>query len=335
MTPSSEPRLRRLADTLADPTIAQIYDAILRDPAPSRSHLLAAGYDRTDVDRALEILHWREVIDASVPGALVVTPPDIALPAYAATLERQARTVRLQIAELAHTYHRVRTTMSDDQAAGLVRRLSSFEEITAVVTKLEEGVTTSLLATVAGGPRLEMLLAGGHEMIQVRQGTDEPIERLAVVDARAFQVDGAAKDFSERQNAGYDIRVGHKVPFNLLIVDRESAVIDTTNIDPSGVGSVLVHEPTLVMGLIELFMRLHAGGMPLPTAPAPDSEKTLDSRDQLILTLLAAGASDAVIARQARVSQRTVERRIRAAMERLDASTRFQAGVRAARAGLI
>ena len=58
-------------------------------------------------------------------------------------------------------------------------------------------------------------------------------------------------------------------------------------------------------------------------------------RDQTILALLAAGAPDATIARQTGVSQRTVERRVRALMDRLGAGTRFQAGVQAARRGLI
>lgn len=64
-------------------------------------------------------------------------------------------------------------------------------------------------------------------------------------------------------------------------------------------------------------------------------DSSTSGRDRLILTLLAAGTSDALIARQAKVSQRTVERRIRALMDRLDATTPFQAGVKAAKAGLI
>jgi len=60
-----------------------------------------------------------------------------------------------------------------------------------------------------------------------------------------------------------------------------------------------------------------------------------ERRDQMILALLAAGAPDATIARQAGVSQRTVERRVRALMDQLGAGTRFQAGVQAARRGMI
>ena len=51
--------------------------------------------------------------------------------------------------------------------------------------------------------------------------------------------------------------------------------------------------------------------------------------------IVASGAPDATIARQTGVSQRTVERRVRALMDQLGASTRFQAGVHAARRGLL
>jgi DNA-binding NarL/FixJ family response regulator len=60
-----------------------------------------------------------------------------------------------------------------------------------------------------------------------------------------------------------------------------------------------------------------------------------DRRDRTILALMAAGATDATIARQTGISQRTVERRVRALMDQLGAGTRFQAGVQAARRGLI
>ena len=53
------------------------------------------------------------------------------------------------------------------------------------------------------------------------------------------------------------------------------------------------------------------------------------------LTLLAAGASDANVARQLGVSVRTVERRVRLVMERLGAQSRLQAGVEAVRRGLV
>ena len=69
--------------------------------------------------------------------------------------------------------------------------------------------------------------------------------------------------------------------------------------------------------------------------PRTAGARSAEARDRTILALLAAGAPDATIARQTGVSQRTVERRVRALMDQLGAGTRFQAGVQAARRGLL
>ena len=88
----------------------------------------------------------------------------------------------------------------------------------------------------------------------------------------------------------------------------------------------------MILALNALFDHLWTLGSPLHRV---DSGSAAEQRDQLILSLLAAGAPDATIARQTGVSQRTVERRVRALMDQLGASTRFQAGVQAGRRGLL
>ena len=60
-----------------------------------------------------------------------------------------------------------------------------------------------------------------------------------------------------------------------------------------------------------------------------------DSDTFELLTMLAAGMTDDGIARQLRVSARTVQRRVSELMEGLGARNRFQAGVQAARRGLL
>ena len=71
----------------------------------------------------------------------------------------------------------------------------------------------------------------------------------------------------------------------------------------------------------------------LGTPIGDDAEGELDARDATVLRLMAAGVTDAAIARQTGFSQRTVERRVRHVMERLGAQTRFQAGVQAVHRG--
>jgi DNA-binding NarL/FixJ family response regulator len=56
---------------------------------------------------------------------------------------------------------------------------------------------------------------------------------------------------------------------------------------------------------------------------------------QAVLELMMLGAKDESIARQLGVSLRTVRRRIADLMDELGAATRFQAGMEAARRGLL
>nr|WP_228497972.1 helix-turn-helix transcriptional regulator [Frigoribacterium sp. VKM Ac-1396] len=90
-----------------------------------------------------------------------------------------------------------------------------------------------------------------------------------------------------------------------------------------------------------------SAGWPVPTASsaggAPttrDEEARLASRpptpaERDLLALVAAGATDDVIAAQLGISSRTLRRRLHALFDELGASNRFHAGVEAARRGWV
>jgi DNA-binding NarL/FixJ family response regulator len=65
------------------------------------------------------------------------------------------------------------------------------------------------------------------------------------------------------------------------------------------------------------------------TTPAPSQQELS------LIGFLAAGETDAAIARRLGITRRTLQRRLRPVLERLGAQSRFQAGVLAERAGWI
>ncbi|MDX6281300.1 MAG: hypothetical protein QOH03_2371, partial [Kribbellaceae bacterium] len=71
-----------------------------------------------------------------------------------------------------------------------------------------------------------------------------------------------------------------------------------------------------------------------PLSPSA-SDGPLTFEDQQLLALAAAGLTDQAIARRLGVAQRTVERRMQRILKALDATTRFQAGLRAGQRGLL
>ena len=67
--------------------------------------------------------------------------------------------------------------------------------------------------------------------------------------------------------------------------------------------------------------------MPEPTLGTPTAV------ERELLALVGLGLTDQAIARQLGLSERTIQRMMSAIMTRLDATTRFQAGVRAKELG--
>ncbi len=122
-------------------------------------------------------------------------------------------------------------------------------------------------------------------------------------------------------------RILRDVPLELVVVDRRTALLQigpevVVELGPSG----------LLDALLRLFELLWQQASPL----SPDtSEGPLSYEDRQLLALAAAGLTDQAIARRLGVAQRTVERRMQRILRALDATTRFQAGLRAGQRGLL
>ncbi|GAA2820724.1 helix-turn-helix domain-containing protein [Kribbella solani] len=122
-------------------------------------------------------------------------------------------------------------------------------------------------------------------------------------------------------------RMLRDVPLQLLLVDRRAALLPTA---PDVV--VELGPSSLLDALLRLFDLLWHQASPLTPAL---TEGPLTSADQQLLSLAAAGLTDQAIARRLGVAQRTVERRMQRILRSLDATTRFQAGLRAGQQGLL
>ncbi|MFF7209380.1 LuxR C-terminal-related transcriptional regulator [Streptomyces sp. NPDC008238] len=132
---------------------------------------------------------------------------------------------------------------------------------------------------------------------------------------------------------GEQARMLPSLPFKLHVIDRRVALVPLVG----GVYDSLavVHPSGLLDALIELYEAYWARAEPIG-APAPAAgEEGPTAEEVALLTMLRAGLKDQAIARQLGLSARTATRRIAALMARLDATTRFQAGVEAGARGWI
>jgi DNA-binding NarL/FixJ family response regulator len=326
--------IRSLATELETDANIPVYLAMLRLAEPTEQALIDVGFTAEEVQHAVSVLIDRRLIDR-VGDGFAVPPPEVAIPAYAADLERQARTSRAAAAGLSQLYHRARSaTQDDEQASGErgSRRITSPEGLDRHSFRIVAAARERIVHVVARSVRNDVALLEG--LVPMTSAEHDDVEHVLVVDSSFLEVEGAMAALATLRDAGVRVSLVPGVPFTALAVDAASAILDLTNLDPAGESSALLHHRVHVAAVRTVLERIVLNATPLPRGLHP-ALPARSERDSQILALLAAGASDSTIARQVGVSQRTVERRLRAIMDSLGATTRFQAGAQAVRRGLI
>ena len=318
-------------DELTEAMVTRVYLAILQHPQPTRELLIAQGIPAEMVDRVVHILSTRGLVAVHRDGSWEPAPPDIAIPAHAVNLERRAREARAAAHELAQVFYRARTPPTRRLEG--VQVLTSLDEIHTATSEIVAAATSTLRTARNMSPRTRVLfaapMASHRERTYASDGAEVTLR--TIYDTKVLELDNASEVLAARAEGGERYRFASDLPFSAVVADETAAVVDLSSYDESGFGSLLVRSRPIVQALGSTLDALWRLAIPSPRT----GTQGIDDRDLQILSLLAAGASDATIARQTGVSQRTVERRVRALMDQLGAGTRFQAGVQAARRGLI
>lgn len=132
--------------------------------------------------------------------------------------------------------------------------------------------------------------------------------------------------------AGEQARVLPSVPVKLVIIDDAYALVALSIKETDVYNTMLVVQPCgLLSALVALFEQAWQNALPFHGRSARPAG--LLPADRRLLRLLAAGASDEVIAREIGVSRRTLFRRVQVLMARLGATSRFQMALQAQRSG--
>lgn len=124
-----------------------------------------------------------------------------------------------------------------------------------------------------------------------------------------------------------ELRVDPLISERFLMIDGLVAMTGHTS------RMAMVRTPALVTLLGELFERVWSQAAPRRREREPLS--SLTDQERTVLRMSAEGLTDEVIARHLGLTSRTVRRHMATAMERVGAQSRFQAGVRIAKAGIV
>jgi len=135
--------------------------------------------------------------------------------------------------------------------------------------------------------------------------------------------------------AGVLIRTVPMIPARTLIFDGVVAMA-TRFVEGRSAGALVIHEPGLVAYLERGYDAEWALAQDFPAlVDAEGRPVEIDQTARTVLALLADGHKDEVVARRLGCSVRTARRHISSLMELLESGSRFQAGARAAQAGLL
>ena len=209
--------------------------------------------------------------------------------------------------------------------------LLSLEESFAAVEDIQRS-TTGEVVSCHPAVNIDVDSPTYVELLEHQLTTGRPMRGLYPLDVLGSA--GRLAYVQHWADAGEQVRLADRVLPSIAVFGDEVAMVAADV--PGDAGRVLVRAPALVTLVRALVDEYWAQSVPL-AGVAPGGAAGAPDPDDLgpVLNLLRAGMKDESIARQLGVSLRTVRRRIAEVMDDLGASTRFQAGVEAARRGLL
>ncbi|GAA4983959.1 LuxR C-terminal-related transcriptional regulator [Kitasatospora paranensis] len=313
-------------------TAGAVYEAMLDHPGLAVDRLAAAcDLGPAQVHDCLDELAALMLVRASSehPGQMRAVSPEIGL---ADILARQEAELAARQAQLAASRAAVTRMVADraEQRSAHGQRLLGMDAIQARLEQMGHGARTEILG-VHPGPamRPEDLAAG-------RPANADAIARGITI--KSLYQDATRNDPHTTAYAhwlldlGSEVRTAPVIPQRLIIVDRAQALVP---IDPADTraGALHVTEPGILSALLDLFDQAWSTAVPLGATRPTDPSSGLTDIERELLRMLGAGLTDDAAGQRLGISSRTVSRHMASIMERLDATSRFEAGIKAAHHG--
>ena len=299
----------------------QVYLAVLRNPdTPAAQLARDLGCSAPRVRQATKRLYELGLLQERT-GRLSPTEPRTALNALTRARLAELQQLATVADELTSLYRAGRLRADPAQLGSIISGPSAIGEwFTHLVNSAQH----------------EILLLDGppHSAYQETTGDAEAGLLARGVSIRVIYAETATTDDRRLAKMHADIAAGEQarllptVPTKLLIADRNRAILPLTPGKPDD-GVLIIERSGLLLLLTDYYERLWSQAADIQ----PASDK--GDPDRKLLGLLTTGLTDESIARQLGISGRTLRRRITSLLERLGASSRFHAGVEAARRGLI
>jgi DNA-binding CsgD family transcriptional regulator/sugar-specific transcriptional regulator TrmB len=210
-----------------------------------------------------------------------------------------------------------------------VHHIEGVESIRDYLAHLNDQVEEEFLTFAPGGPQTPANMRASR-----------PLNRRLLergITMRTVYLDSILSDQATIAHAkwlisqGAHVRTVPALPNRMIICDRRIAIIATDS-DNTEAGAIVITSPGLISSLCALFESEWRNARPLSKPPVQQPGE-LTPQQTTALHLLAEGATDELVARKLGVSPRTARRIATGLLTRLNARSRFQAGVHAVQEG--
>lgn len=318
-----------------DPHAESVYRAMLAHPGEDVARL--AGRLRRPEDEIRDSL-------GRLAALAMVQPSELSGSGFQAVGPETAMELLLarQHAELAA--QRLKVEASRAAAAQLIADFS------ALRPRALDPEAEHLIGLIAIRERIAILGKGAEmEVMTLAPGGAQPADALAAsrgptmdlfergVRTRAVYMDSARRHqptldhLTWLESQGERVRTAPTLPIRMIIFDRRVAVLPADTGDDHS-GAVVVRGEGTVAALCALFENIWESATPLD-AVSPSAPRGMPRQEAEVLRLLTQGLTDETIAKRLGVSPRTARRIAADLMQRLDARSRFEAGVHAVQDG--
>jgi DNA-binding CsgD family transcriptional regulator len=281
--------------------------------------LAELGLVRIDPERQIS------AVSPMLAEATVLGAEDLELGARRASIETRRNAIRALVPD----WNAILGPQLDDVAVEVIDDQSA---ISNVLMHYADRCQHELLSVAPG--RLPSTRIDARTRLANIYSLRRGIKTRALYQHTALRDRATRSYLNELAENGAKIRFASSVPGRSLVVDREIALLPIPTTDAGRHGLAVVREPNVVAWVIATFEQLWSEASPLEEVIHHDrDEAELDQTRAAILRLMAEGEKDEAISRRLSISVRTCRRHIADYMAQVGATSRFQAGVIAARAG--
>ena len=274
---------------------------------------VAADIGLADRDAAAVLGSLHEAGLVSVEdGAYRAAPPELALRGLLVRRRDDLGRAEAALADLAAAFQ---SGQGQDSLRTLVEVLVEPAEIRQRFTQVQH----------AARHRVRAFVRAEHSVIAAEENTAEgdAVERgvvyEVVLERSLLERPGMLERVAATVEAGERLRTTDRLPLRMLIADDDVALVPLAADGKQG--AVVVRRSGLLEALTALFEQTWERSQDI-LVPLGEGEEL----DERIVSLLLQGYGDKSISHQLDVSARTVQRRVRALMDRAGASSRIQLG---------